>query len=186
MFYAVYCYHSWSLSFCFCSCFVFASIYTLSLCRGHSWRVRLAKQETLTSPGHLVSPLVSRGPSVNVHRGALLLVPHWEFISSFVFYIKGAATAGAVTGAVVLLVVIGVGVAVFIYKRRYFIYITFVLLICLSVCGCVFQWSKYYLGHNLWTIRDKGFIYAMHTQQIKPFQITPGSMTLWHWPWLLY
>ena len=39
-----------------------ASIYTLSLCRGHSWRVRLAKQETLTPPGHLVSPLVYRGP----------------------------------------------------------------------------------------------------------------------------
>ena len=28
----------------------------------HSWRVRLAKQETLTPPGHLVSPLVWRGP----------------------------------------------------------------------------------------------------------------------------
>ena len=39
-----------------------ASIYTLSLCRGHSWRVRLANQETLTPPGHLVSPLVCRGP----------------------------------------------------------------------------------------------------------------------------
>ena len=38
------------------------SIYTLSLCRGHSWRVRLATQETLTPPGHLVSPLVCRGP----------------------------------------------------------------------------------------------------------------------------
>ena len=37
-------------------------IYTLSLCRGHSWRVRLAKQETLTPSGHLVSPLVCRGP----------------------------------------------------------------------------------------------------------------------------
>ena len=32
------------------------------LCRGHSWRVRIAKQETLTPPGHLVSPLVCRGP----------------------------------------------------------------------------------------------------------------------------
>ena len=39
-----------------------APIYTLSLCRGHSWRVRLAKQETLTIPGHIVSPLVRRGP----------------------------------------------------------------------------------------------------------------------------
>ena len=39
-----------------------ASIYTLSLCRRHSWRVWLAKQETLTPPGHLVSPLVCRSP----------------------------------------------------------------------------------------------------------------------------
>ena len=31
------------------------------LCRGHSWRVRLAKQETLTPPGHRVSSRVSRG-----------------------------------------------------------------------------------------------------------------------------
>ena len=42
-----------------------ASIYTLSLCRGHSWRVRLAKQETLTRPGHLVSPLICRGPWIS-------------------------------------------------------------------------------------------------------------------------
>ena len=41
---------------------LFWSIYTLPLCRGHSWRVRLAKQETLTPPGHLVSPLLCRGP----------------------------------------------------------------------------------------------------------------------------
>ena len=57
--------------------------YTLSLCHGHSWRVRLAKQEMLTPPGHL-SPLVS---SVNFHRGGLLLVPQWQCISCFVFYI---------------------------------------------------------------------------------------------------
>ena len=37
-------------------------IYTFSLCHRHSWRVRLAKQETLTPPGHMVSPLVCRGP----------------------------------------------------------------------------------------------------------------------------
>ena len=60
-------------------------IYTL-LCRGHSLRVWPAKQETLTPPGHLVSPLVCR--SVNVHCGALLLVPQWQCISSFVFYIE--------------------------------------------------------------------------------------------------
>ena len=63
-----------------------ASIYTLSLCRGHSWRVRLAKQETLTPPGHLVSPLVCRGPWMST--GALLLAPQWQCISSFVFHIK--------------------------------------------------------------------------------------------------
>ena len=39
-----------------------ASIYTLSLCHGTPWRVRLAKQETLTPPVHLVSPLVCKGP----------------------------------------------------------------------------------------------------------------------------
>ena len=53
-------------------------IYPL-LCRGHSWWVRLAKQETLTPPGHLVSPLVYRvrecppwcsivGATVTVHQ----------------------------------------------------------------------------------------------------------------------
>ena len=36
------------------------------LCPGHSWRVRLAKQETLTPPGHLVSPLVNRGPWMSI------------------------------------------------------------------------------------------------------------------------
>ena len=30
--------------------------------------------------------------SVNVHRGALLLVPQWQWVSSFVFYIKIQAT----------------------------------------------------------------------------------------------
>ena len=39
-----------------------APMYTLSLCRGHSWRLLLAKQETLTPPGHLVSPLFYTGP----------------------------------------------------------------------------------------------------------------------------
>ena len=58
-----------------------ASIYTVLLCRGHSWRVRLAKQETLTPPGHLWFAGVCECPP-----GALLLVPQWKCISSFVFY----------------------------------------------------------------------------------------------------
>ena len=64
------CYYAFFLVCCVCDTFYIvsvyfqyqASIYTPSLCRGHSWRVRLAKQETLTPPGHLVSPLVCRGP----------------------------------------------------------------------------------------------------------------------------
>ena len=58
---------------------VLASIYTLSLCRGHSRLVWLAMQETLTLPGYLVSPLVCRvleclpwcsivGATVTVHQ----------------------------------------------------------------------------------------------------------------------
>ena len=49
--------------------------------------VRLAKQETLTPPG---PPGLTSGlqGSVNVHRRALLLVPQWQCISSFVFYIS--------------------------------------------------------------------------------------------------
>ena len=38
------------------------SIYTLSMCRRHSWRVRLAKQETLTPHS---SPLVCGGPRIS-------------------------------------------------------------------------------------------------------------------------
>ena len=62
------------------------TIYTLSLCHGHSWRVRLAKQETLTPPVHLVSPLVCRGPWMST----LVLYcwcPQWQCISSSLFYI---------------------------------------------------------------------------------------------------
>ena len=59
------CYYAYFLVWCGCDTSYIvsvhdqcqASIYTLSLCRGHSWRVRLAKQETLTPPVHLVSPL---------------------------------------------------------------------------------------------------------------------------------
>ena len=38
------------------------------------------------------APVLTSGlqGSVNVHRGALLLVPQWQSISSFVFYIKNS------------------------------------------------------------------------------------------------
>ena len=64
------CYYAFFLVCCDCDNFYIvsahiqcqASIHRLSLCGGHSWWMRLAKQETLTPPGHLVSPLVGRGP----------------------------------------------------------------------------------------------------------------------------
>ena len=34
--------------------------------------------------------------SVNVHRGALLLVPQWQCISSFVFYIVASTAKGQI------------------------------------------------------------------------------------------
>ena len=64
------CYYAFFLMCCGCDTFYIVSVHiqcqasiytcTLSLCRGRSWRVRLAKRETLTPPGHLVSPLVCR------------------------------------------------------------------------------------------------------------------------------
>ena len=67
------CYYAFFLVCCGCDTSFIVSvhikcqafIYTLSLCRGHSWQVRLAKLETLTPPGHLVSPLVCRGPWIS-------------------------------------------------------------------------------------------------------------------------
>ena len=67
-----------------------ASIYTLSLCRGHSWRVAASQAgdaDSSRAPG-LTSGLQG---SVNVHRGALLLMPQWQCISSFVLYIVDLA-----------------------------------------------------------------------------------------------
>ena len=63
-------------------------IYPL-LCCGHSWRVRLAKQETLIPPGHLVSLLVCRGPWMSAvvlycwchsdSASVLLYFTYWNF-----------------------------------------------------------------------------------------------------------
>ena len=65
-----------------------ASICTLLLCCGHSWRVRLAKQETLTPPGHLVSPLVCRGPWISTvvlycccHSDSASVLLYFTFLS---------------------------------------------------------------------------------------------------------
>ena len=63
-----------------------ASIYTLPLCRWHSWWVRLAKQETLTPPGHLVSPLVCRGPRMSTL--VLYCWCHSDSASVFLYFIR--------------------------------------------------------------------------------------------------
>ena len=45
--------------------------------------------------------------------------------------------------------------------------------------------KNFYLGHNFWTVRERNFIFGMHTHRIKPNQMTSRSMTLWPWPWHL-
>ena len=76
-----------------------ASIYTLSLCRGHSWRVRLAKQETLTPPWHLVSPLVCRGPWMSTvvlyfwcHSDSASVLLYFTFLSHLFPLLCGAGS----------------------------------------------------------------------------------------------
>ena len=55
--------------------------------------------------------------------------------------------------------------------------------ICLCVC-C--KKNPFNLHHNFWTVRDRDFIFGIYTQLMKPFHLTPMSMTSWHWPWILY
>ena len=66
------------------------------------------------------------------------------------------------------------------------------LSVTVSVCLSVFLWlcgsvaKNFNLGYNFWTVRDKDFVFGMHVHIMKPFQMTPRSMTLWPWLWLLY
>ena len=68
--------------------FITNSLYPISLCRGHSWRVRLANQETLTTSRHLVSPLVCRGPWMSTvvlycwcHCDSVSVILYFTFLS---------------------------------------------------------------------------------------------------------
>ena len=56
--------------------------------KAYSWRVRLAKQETLTPPGHLVSPLVCRGSGMSTvvlycwfHSDSVSVLLYFTFLS---------------------------------------------------------------------------------------------------------
>ena len=50
--------------------------------------------------------------------------------------------------------------------------------VCDSVSLSVTLWQQNNIGHNIWTVRDRDFIFGMHTQLMKPFQMTPRSMNL--------
>ena len=50
------------------------------------------------------------------------------------------------------------------------------LFVCLFVCLSVVNFN---LRYNIWTVRDRDFIFGMHTPLMMPFLMTPRSMTLW-------
>ena len=85
------CYYAFFLECCGCDTSYIvsvhiqclASIYTLSLCRGHSWR--LAASQAGDADSSRAPDLISCLQSVNVHRGTLLLVQQCQCISSSVF-----------------------------------------------------------------------------------------------------
>ena len=53
-------------------------------------------------------------------------------------------------------------------------HIVFVLSVCLFVVN-------FNLRYNFWTVRDRDFIFGMHTPLMTPFEMKPRSMTLWPW-----
>ena len=57
---------------------------------------------------------------------------------------------------------------------------SFVLSVTLSVT--LFK-KTLTLAITFWTVRDTDFIFGMQTSLMKPFQMTPRSMTLWPWPY---
>ena len=56
------------------------------------------------------------------------------------------------------------------------------LLVCLIVCLSVVNFN---LCYSFLTVRDRDFIFGIHTPLMTPFQMTPRSTTLrpWLWPW---
>ena len=58
----------------------------------------------------------------------------------------------------------------------------FVLSVWLFVCAM----STLTIAITFWVVRDRDFIFGMHTALMMHFQTTPSSMTLWPWLWPLY
>ena len=52
----------------------------------------------------------------------------------------------------------------------------FVLSVCLSVVN-------FNLRCNIWTVRDRDFMFGMNIPLMTAFQMTPMSITLWPWLW---
>ena len=42
------------------------------------------------------------------------------------------------------------------------------------------------IRYNFWTVRDRDFIFGIHTLLMMPFQMTTDAMTLWPWLWPLH
>ena len=55
-------------------------------------------------------------------------------------------------------------------------HIVFVSSVCLSVVN-------FNIRYNFWTMRDRDFIFDMHTPLMMPFQMKPMTMTLWSYLW---
>ena len=43
--------------------------------------------------------------------------------------------------------------------------------------------ANFTIRYNVWTVRDRNFIFGMHTPLMTPFQMTQRAMTLWPWLW---
>ena len=94
-----------------------ASISSFSLCSGHSWRVQLAKQETLTPPGHLVSPLFCRGPWMSTvvlycwyHSDNASVLLYFTFLSHLFLLPCGAGSTVPARGSTQVLLCLFPGV----------------------------------------------------------------------------
>ena len=55
-----------------------------------------------------------------------------------------------------------------------------IILVCVSVCLSEVNFNLHY---NFWTVRERSFIFDMHTPLMTPFQMTPMLIMLWPWLW---
>ena len=85
----------------------------------------------------------------NVWQNSGIFGQHWCEVSLFIFYAPGSNDRG---------------------------HIVFVLSVCLFVCLSVVNFN---IPYNFWTVRDRDFIFGMHTPLMMPFQMTPTDQVQW-------